>query len=130
MTLEQLQTYLVSKSVTWPIRAHELPTGPDKCIAIRGYSGQPGRLLRDNGLPADDYPRFQILTRDKDDLTAEAMANELHRLLHVRFGDVGGAKALNLQAEQRPAYMMRDESNRYIYVFNCAAWVLMPTEQE
>lgn len=124
MTLEQLQAYLVSKDVTWPIRAHELPTSPDTCIAIRGYGGTPGRYRNDDGLPVDDFPRFQILTRDPDDLTAEGMANTLHDLLHVRHGSVGGAKAVWLEALQRPVLMLRDDSRRYVWVFNTESHVL------
>ena len=124
MKPEDLQTFLEEAGFTWPMRAHELPTSPDTCIAIAGYAGIAGRMKEDSGLPRDDQPRFQILVRSKDDLEASLAASDIHDAIHVRFADVGEVRVFRMEAEQRPFLRRNLDPIRFVYSFNISAWVL------
>ncbi len=125
MRLEDLEAHVRAHEVEWPIRAHELPTDPDTCLAFRGYGGEPGRYRDDDGRPTDDYPRFQVLVRDPDDLTAESMARNLWEIMHGKHTIVGAARVLWLEALQRPVLMRKDESGRFVYVFNIVSHTMI-----
>lgn len=125
MRAEDLRDYLLEHEVELPIVAHELPQSPGTCIALRGYSGEPGRYRDGDGRPADDYPRYQILVRDPDDLTAEGIARTLWEICHGKHTLVGTSRALWLEALQRPVLMHKDESGRFVYIFNIEAHTLL-----
>jgi hypothetical protein len=122
--LEQLLDYLQAQGLgTKGVDLFSfLPDQPDSLVALLPYEGQAGGWRDDNGLPIDDAPRFQVLTRDPSETTAAAKAKQVHAVLHVRQQAIGGTWYMAIEPQQTPFFLKRDASNRAVVVFNVRAW--------
>jgi hypothetical protein len=103
--------------------ANLLPDTPHALVALLPYPGEAGGWRDDQGLPADDAPRFQVNVRDPSETTATTLAKQVHAALHVRQRAIGGTWFMAIEPLQSPFLLKRDESDRAVVVFNVRAWL-------
>lgn len=102
-----------------------LPDAPDACVAVIETQG-PGPVdTFIDTQPVVETPRFQVLVRALRPDSAKTKARAAWTALaSAPTGTIGGGdKAwLNIDVEQSPFMIGRDDNDRVIYGFNCQAW--------
>lgn len=100
-----------------------LPDKPDLTQSLTSYPGSEGDLLKPNGVPAESFPRFQVLVRGTDALETDTRANSIFEALHILQTRQGGNYYFWVSGLQRPYFYRLDDSGRYVMAFNLEAHV-------
>lgn len=98
----------------------ELPPDPDNCIAIFGL---PGSVIGDQReVPSLQFPRFQVIVRNKDYDLGAAKLQDVRTKLHGLYGvDTGTYRMLRCHAEQEGGPIGSDDQNRFEFSINFVA---------
>jgi hypothetical protein len=116
--LENIAEYLDDQNVgtaATDIFVGVQPASPDDCVTILGGVGLPPNT----NIMELEFPRFQVIVRNKDYSLGDAKLREIRALLHVKIGlQLTDFYILRCHAQQDGGPIGEDNKGRYEFSIN------------
>lgn len=131
MILPELGTYLdgdTSLTLGTDLFLGQLPESPDAAVSLIETGGTEPDDTWAGDNPAIEMPRVQITVRGAEDTygtTRTTMDTVYKSLCKIKNQTLSGTLWLRCSPIDSPAFLMRDETNRPIFVSNFQVWKAM-----